>query len=279
MTHEEVIENIGTIAQSGTKAFLEKMKDSGSASDNELIGQFGVGFYSAFMVAKKVTLITRAAGTAKAVRWESTGDGTYTIEDGDKASRGTTIILSLQDEHCSPDRPEENFLNRHTLEDMVKKYSDYIRYPIKMNFTKEEKPRDAEGKVIEDAPVTKTVEVRTLNSMMPLWTRNKSEIEADEYNQLYKSLFQDWEDPLEVIHSKLEGAVDFTTVLFIPARAPFDFYQRESTSGIRLYSKNVFIMDNYKTCCQTISVLSAAWSTRPTFRLTSHASFSNIAPN
>jgi len=246
MTYNEVVENIGTIAKSGTKAFLQKLKDSGSSTDNELIGQFGVGFYSAFMVSKKVTLITRTAGQTKGIRWESTGDGTYTIEECDKETRGTTIILTLQDEHCSPDHPSENFLNRHTLQNLVKKYSDYIRYPIKMNFIKEEKPCDADGKIIEDAPATQTVEVRTLNSMTPLWTRNKNEITNEEYHQLYKNLFYDWEDPLEIIHSKVEGVVEYTTLLFIPSHAPFDFFQRESTTGIRLYSKNVFVMDNYK---------------------------------
>ncbi|MBP2652446.1 MAG: htpG [Firmicutes bacterium] len=244
MTYDEVIQNIGTIAKSGTKVFLEKLKENGSSNDNDLIGQFGVGFYSAFMVAKKVTMQTRAPGQARGIRWESTGDGSYTIEECDKDTRGTTIILTLQDEHASSDHPNENFLDKHVLESLVKKYSDYIRYPIKMNFIKEEKPLDADGKVIEDAPVKETIEVRTLNSMTPLWTRNKNEITQEEYSLFYKNLFHDWEDPLEIIHSKVEGAVEYTTVLFIPAHAPFDFYQRESTSGIQLYSKNVFIMDN-----------------------------------
>ncbi|HMM23025.1 MAG TPA: molecular chaperone HtpG [Selenomonadales bacterium] len=246
MTYDEVVENLGTIAKSGTRSFLEKLKDSGAASANDLIGQFGVGFYSAFMVAKKVTVITRAPGQPSGVRWESTGDGSYTIEAFDKEARGTTIILTLHDEHCSADRPAENFLNRYTLQDLVKKYSDYIRYPIKMNFIDQEQPRGADGKVLEDAPAAAAVEVRTLNSMTPLWIRNKSEIPQEEYNQLYKNLFHDWEDPLEVLHSKVEGAVEYTAVLFIPAHAPFDFYQRESGSGIRLYSRNVFIMDNCK---------------------------------
>jgi molecular chaperone HtpG len=243
MTYDEVIENIGTIAKSGTKVFLEKLKESGSSTDNDLIGQFGVGFYSAFMVAKKVTMLTRAPGQAKGVRWESSGDGAYTIEECDKDTRGTTIILTLQDEHASSEHPNKNFLSKPALENLVKKYSDYIRYPIKMNFIKEEKPLDADGKVIDDAP-KETIEVRTLNSMTPLWTRSKNEITQEEYSHFYKNLFHDWEDPLEIIHSKVEGAVEYTTVLFVPAHAPFDFYQRESTSGIQLYSKNVFIMDN-----------------------------------
>ncbi len=243
MTADEVIDNIGTIAKSGTKAFLEKIKETGSVNDTELIGQFGVGFYSAFMVAEKVTLLTRAPGHT-GVKWESNGDGTYTIEECDKDTRGTTIILTLKKEYSSPDHPEENFTDRYILQNLVKKYSDYIRYPIKMNFVKEEKPKDADGKIIEDAPAIKTTEVRILNSMMPLWAKNKNDITQDEYNQLYQNLFHDWESPLETIHSKVEGAVEYTTLLFIPAHAPFDLYQQEATNGIRLYSKNVFIMEN-----------------------------------
>lgn len=244
MTMNEVIENIGTIAKSGTRAFLEKLKNAGTVTDNELIGQFGVGFYSAFMVAEKVTLITKAPGQPQGVKWESTGDGTYTIEECDKETRGTTLILTLKEEFRSAEHPEENFLNNYNLQNLIKKYSDYIRYPIKMNFIKEEKPVDADGKIIEDAAPAKTVEVRTLNSMTPLWTRPKNEISPEEYHQLYKNLFHAWEDPLDIIHSKVEGAVEYTTLLYIPARAPFDFYQREATTGIRLYSRNVFIMDN-----------------------------------
>lgn len=246
MTYDEVVENIGTIAKSGTKAFLEQFKDSGTVSADDLIGQFGIGFYSSFMVAKTVTVVTRAPGQPRGVRWESTGDGTYTIEECDKQGRGTTVTLTLMDEYSSADHPEENFLDRYMLQSLVKKYSDYIRYPIKMNFVKTEKPRDPDGKVIEDAPETETVEVRTVNSMTPLWTKSKNEISKDEYHQLYKNLFHDWEDPLEIIHVKMEGALEYTTVLFIPSHAPFDFYQQESTSGIRLYSRNVFVMDNYK---------------------------------
>jgi molecular chaperone HtpG len=244
MTYEEVVENIGTIAKSGTKSFFEKLKDKEATTDNELIGQFGVGFYSAFMVSEKVTLLTRAPGQDKGVKWESIGDGTYTIEEFNKEQRGTTIIISLNEEFRNSSRNDENFLNRYTIENLVKKYSDYIRYPIKMNFIKEEKPLDADGKEIEDAPATETVEVRTLNSMTPLWTRNKNEIKPEEYNLFYKDLFHDWEEPMELIHSKAEGTVEYTTLLFIPSRAPFDFYSQKSTTGIRLYSKHVFVMDN-----------------------------------
>jgi molecular chaperone HtpG len=235
MTYDEVVENIGTIAKSGTKSFLEKLKEAGGAADSELIGQFGVGFYSAFMVAEKVTLITRAPGQTKGICWESTGDGTYTIEECDREKRGTSLILSLHPEFRSNETPEENFLNQYTLQRLVKKYSDYIRYPIKMTFTVKGKDGEAD-----------TQEVRTLNSMTPLWVKSKNEIKPEEYSQFYKEVFHAWDDPLEVIHTKAEGAVEFTTLLFLPAHAPFDFYQRESTTGIRLYSKNVFVMDNYQ---------------------------------
>ncbi|MCE5285618.1 MAG: molecular chaperone HtpG [Pelosinus sp.] len=245
MTYEEVIENIGTIAKSGTKLFLEKLKEKeANGSDTDLIGQFGVGFYSAFMVADKVTLLTRAPGQTKGIKWESKGDGTYTIEETEKDQRGTTIILKLKEEFHSGEHAEENFTDRYKLEDLIKKYSDYIRYPIKMNFIHEEKPKDADGKPIEDAPATQTIEVRTLNSMSPLWTKNKNEIKPEDYQSFYKNQFHDWEEPLEIIHTKAEGAVEYTTLLFIPSRAPFNFYNRDYTAGIQLYSKHVFIMEN-----------------------------------
>jgi len=235
MTYDEVVENIGTIAKSGTKSFLEKLKEAGTAADNELIGQFGVGFYSSFMVSEKVTLLTRSPGETKGVRWESNGDGTYTIEECEKEKRGTTLILTLHKEFRSKDQPDENFLNQYTLQRLIKKYSDYIRYPIKMSFA-----------VKGETPDKDSVEIRTLNSMTPLWVRAKSEITQEEYNQFYKDVFHAWDDPLETVHTKAEGAVEYTTLLFIPSHAPFDFYQRESTSGIRLYTKNVFVMDNYQ---------------------------------
>lgn len=235
MTLAEVVENIGTIAKSGTKSFLEKLKESGTHNENELIGQFGVGFYSAFMVAEKVTLITRAPGQEKAVCWESTGDGTYSVEETSREKHGTSLILKLHPDFCSSEKPEENYLNQYTLQRLIKKYSDYIRYPIKMAFTVKGKDGEPDQ-----------VEIRTLNSMVPLWIRAKNEIKPEEYSQFYKEMFHAWDDPLETVHTKAEGTVEFTTLMFIPAHAPFDFYQRESTSGIRLYSRNVFVMDNYQ---------------------------------
>lgn len=243
MTYDEVIENVGTIAKSGTKAFLEKLKEQkDTVSDKELIGQFGVGFYSAFMVAEKVTLITRKAGESKGVKWESTGDGSYSIEEVEKADRGTTIILTLLPEFYG-EKAEENFLQTYTLESLIKKYSDYVRFPIKMNFVIEEEQKDEEGKPIEGAEKIKRNEMRTLNSMQPLWTRSKNEIKPDEYNEFYKNLFHEWEEPMEVIHSKAEGTVEYTTLLFIPTHAPYNLYHPEYNAGIQLYSRHVFIME------------------------------------
>jgi len=243
MTYDEVIENVGTIAKSGTKVFLEKLKEQKeSVSDKELIGQFGVGFYSAFMVAEKVTLITRKAGESKGVKWESTGDGSYSIEEAEKADRGTTIILTLLPEFFG-EKAEENFLQTYTLENLVKKYSDYVRFPIKMNFVVEEDAKDDEGKIIEGAAKIKRNEMRTLNSMQPLWTRSKNEIKPEEYSEFYKNLFHEWEEPMEVIHSKAEGTVEYTTLLFIPTHAPYNLYHAEYSAGIQLYSRHVFIME------------------------------------
>lgn len=235
MTFDEVVENVGTIAKSGTKLFLENLKAQKENPDSvDLIGQFGVGFYSAFMVADKVTLITRAPKATNGVKWESTGDGTYTIEEVAKEKRGTTIILTLKEEHRGGEKSEElNFLNRYTLQNLVKKYSDYIRYPIKMQFPA------VKGDKSETA-----AEVKTLNSMQPLWTKPKNEITAEEYNQFYEGLFHDWKEPAEVIHSKVEGMVEYTALLFIPSHLPFDFYSRDFKPGIRLYSRNVFIMEH-----------------------------------
>ena len=247
MTRAEVVDNIGTIAKSGTKAFMEQLakakEESGGAPDKDLIGQFGVGFYSAFMVAESVTIVTRRAGETQATRWESTGDGSYTVEDAEKESRGTTITIRLAQEFIEG---ETDYTDTYTLERLVKKYSDYVRYPIKMNVTTEELPRDAEGKIVEGAEPVKKTELRTLNSMQPLWTRAKSEIKEEEYNDFFKNQFHEWEAPMEVFHTKAEGTVEYTALLEIPARAPFNLYQSDYEPGIQLYSRHVFIMDKCK---------------------------------
>ena len=247
MNREELIENIGTIAKSGTKAFMEKLKeakDSG-VSDKEMIGQFGVGFYSAFMIAEKVTILTRKAGETQGYKWESAADGSYTIDECDKDARGTTIILQLKPEFHG-EKAEEDFTSSYRLENLVKKYSDYVRYPIKMNFVIEEAPKDEEGKVIEGAEKIKRDEIRTLNSMQPLWTKNKQDIKPEEYNEFFKNLFHEWEDPMDVLHTKAEGTVEYTSLLFIPSKAPFNLYHTDYEPGLQLYSRHVFIMDKCK---------------------------------
>ena len=241
-------ENIGTIAKSGTKAFLEtlkKAKESGEdVTDKDMIGQFGVGFYSAFMVADKVTILTKKAGEDKAYRWESAADGSYTIEEAEKDKRGTTITISLKKEFT--EGGEEDFTDTYKIESLVKKYSDYVRYPIKMNITTEETPRDKDGKEIEGAEKVKKTELRTLNSMRPLWTKNKSDIKKEEYDEFFKHQFHEWEAPMEVFHTKAEGTVEYTALLEIPAHAPFNLYQQDYEPGVQLYSRHVFIMDKCK---------------------------------
>ena len=250
MSRAEVIENIGTIAKSGTKAFMEQLKkakesEEGAAPDKELIGQFGVGFYSAFMVAKKVTIVTRKAGEKEATRWESTADGSYTIEETTRDKRGTSITIELGDEFYG-EKSEQDFTDTYELQRLVKKYSDYVRYPIKMNFEFEETPRDKDGKEIEGAEKVKKVELRTLNSMQPLWTRNKSDIKEEEYKEFFKNQFHEWEEPMEVFHTKAEGSVEYTALLAIPAHAPFNLYHTDYEPGVQLYSRHVFIMDKCK---------------------------------
>ena len=248
MNREEVIENIGTIAKSGTKAFLEELKKAKEANeavtDKDMIGQFGVGFYSAFMVAEKVTIVTRKAGETQAYKWESAADGSFTIEECEKEKRGTSITLTLAKEYAGDG--EDDFTDTYTIERLVKKYSDYVRYPIKMNFTYEETPKDADGKAIEGAEKVQRVELRTLNSMQPLWTKNKSDIKDEEYNEFFKHQFHEWENPMEVFHTKVEGAVEYTALLAIPAHAPFNLYQTDYEPGLQLYSRHVFIMDKCK---------------------------------
>ena len=232
MTRGEVITNIGTIAQSGTKAFLEKIKETEGKIDEELIGQFGVGFYSAFIVANKVEIITRKAGETAAVKWTSDGAGEYTLEDCEKDSRGTMIVLYLKDEFCGGE--EFDFTSSFVIENLVKKYSDYIRYPIKMNFTTKDKD-DKE-----------TVEVRTVNSMQPLWTRNKSDIKPEEYEEFFKHQFHEWEKPLEIFHTKAEGTTEYTALLCVPKHAAMNLYNSDYEAGLQLYSRHVFVMDKCK---------------------------------
>ncbi|MBR2214682.1 MAG: molecular chaperone HtpG [Selenomonadaceae bacterium] len=249
MNRDEVIENIGTIAKSGTKAFLDQLKqakeENADLSDKDLIGQFGVGFYSAFMVAEKVAIVTKKAGESQAWRWESTGDGSYSIEEWDRDRRGTSIIITLKKEFYG-DEAESDFTANYQLQNLVKKYSDYVRYPIKMDFEIEETPKDSEGKPIEGAEKIKRHEIRTLNSMQPLWTKNKADIKEEEYHEFLKNQFHEWENPMEIFHTKAEGNVEYTALLYIPAKAPFNLYHTDFEPGVQLYSRHVFIMDKCK---------------------------------
>lgn len=249
MTYDEVMENIGTIAKSGTSAFLEALENSKKEDTlaPDLIGKFGVGFYSAFIVADKVTLTSKAAGSDTGVRWESKGDGSYTIEEVKKEKRGTTILLELKE---LDEKEDDDYTDEWVIRQTVKKHSDFVRYPILMEVDTTENIPEAEQVKDKDGKATSTTrKVRkdeTLNSMKAIWTRPKSEIKEEEYNEFYKHISHDWNDPLSHIHVKLEGVVEYTMLLYIPEKVPFDFFMVERKHGIRLFSRRVFIMENCK---------------------------------
>ncbi len=232
MTKDELEANLGTIAKSGSLNFKKDMEQK---EDIEIIGQFGVGFYSAFMVSEHVTVTSKAYGSDEAWKWESSGTDGYTVEPCEKAERGTEIVLKLK-----PDTDDEKYgeyLDQYRIQSLVKKYSDYIRYPIKMDM---EKNRLKEGSKDEYENYTENV---TLNSMVPLWRKNKNEIKPEEYNEFYKSKFGDYEDPAKTIHMYVEGNSNFHALMYIPAHAPFNFYTRDFEKGLQLYSNGVLIMD------------------------------------
>lgn len=224
MSRDEVISNIGTIARSGTKEFLNNLTGD-QAKDANLIGQFGVGFYSSFIIADKVTVLTRRAGTLQGVQWESKGEGEYTISEVKKDSRGTDIILHLK-------KDEDEFLSDWTLKSIIKKYSDHITLPIVM--------KKSEWKDGEEVP---TDEDETVNAASALWARNKNEIKEEEYNEFYKNLSYDQEPPLTYSHNRIEGKQEYISLLYIPAKAPFDLFDRERHHGVKLYVKRIFIME------------------------------------
>ena len=241
MTKEELEENLGTIAKSGSLAFKEEMKKKEESNEDvDIIGQFGVGFYSAFMVAKEICVISKKAGSEEAYQWMSDGDSGYEISEASKDTNGTTIILTLKE-----DTDEENYsqyLETYELKNLIKKYSDYIRYPIKMNV---ETQKIKEGTEESEKPEYETVvEDETLNSMIPLWKRQKSKIADEEYNQFYKDHFYDYQDPQKVIHFSVEGNTSFTALLYIPSHLPQGFYNQDYKKGLQLYCRGVFIMDH-----------------------------------
>lgn len=240
MTADELENNLGTIANSGSFKFKNENK---LEDDNQIIGQFGVGFYSAFMVAKKVTVISKAYGSDKAYRWESEGIDGYTISEDEKANAGTEIILELLDD--TDDEKYIEFLDQYRLKSLVKKYSDYIRFPIKMEVTHSRpKPQTDEEKESGKAPEYEDyIEVETLNSMVPLWKKSKSELKEEDYKHFYTEKFFDYSEPLKYAHVKNEGTASYNALLYIPSKAPYDFYTKEYEKGLQLYSNGVLIMD------------------------------------
>ena len=232
MTEEDLENNLGTIANSGSFAFK---KDNDLGDDVDIIGQFGVGFYSTFMVAKEVTVVTKAFGSDQAYKWTSDGVEGYTIEECDKPDGvGTTITLKLKDD--TDDEKYSTYLDQYQIQSLVKKYSDYIRFPIRMEV--EHTHYNEEGKEPE---VHKAIE--TLNSMTPIWKKNKSELKDEDYNNFYMEKFGDYEPPVAHIHSKNEGVATYDALLYIPARAPFDYYSKDYEKGLQLYSSGVMIME------------------------------------
>ena len=247
MTADELESNLGTIAHSGSEQFKEANAEH-QGDDVDIIGQFGVGFYSAFMVAKQVKVITRAWGEDVAHVWESDGLEGYTIEDGTREHCGTDVILTLKDDVEGTDGQESEryglYLEEWTLKDLIRRYSNYVRHPIQMMVTKSrQKPKP------EDAPEDYTpeyedyTELETINSMTPIWKKSKADVKPEEYNEFYKSTFHDWEDPARTITFHAEGALEYDALLFVPAKAPFDLYSKDYEKGLALYSSNVLIME------------------------------------
>ncbi|MFJ8935041.1 molecular chaperone HtpG [Streptomyces sp. NPDC102365] len=231
MSRDDLVELIGTIAKSGTAGLMEKIKQSkDTATAESLIGQFGVGFYSAFMVADKVTLLTRRAGTETGTRWESDGEGAYTIQSVDGLPVGTSVTVHLKSADGEDDLAD--YLSESKIRQIVKRYSDFIRWPIRMATER----ADTEG---SDTPG-----VDTINSMKALWARPRAEVTQEEYNEFYKQVSQDWLDPAETIHMRAEGTFEYEALLFLPSQAPFDLFSKETKRGVQLYVKRVFIMDD-----------------------------------
>ncbi|MGI5216196.1 molecular chaperone HtpG, partial [Plantactinospora sp. CA-290183] len=231
MTRDEVVTLIGTIAKSGTAEMLQKIRDSkDTVGSQELIGQFGVGFYASFMVADKVTLLTRRAGETGGTRWESGGGATYEIESVDDAPQGTSVTVHLRPEDT--DDQLFDYTAEWKIREIVKRYSDFIAWPIRMAVER----TDNDGKT--------SSEVETLNSMKALWARARDDVKEDEYKEFYRHLSHDWNDPLEIIHMKAEGTFEYESLLFIPSQAPYDLFMRSAKRGVQLYVKRVFIMDD-----------------------------------
>ncbi len=242
MSRDEVVANIGTIAKSGTRELVKKLKDSGSQKEIlEFIGQFGVGFYSSFMAADRVELVTRRAGETTATRWESTGDGTYTIEEAERPGRGTTITLHLKPE--DRDNGMDEFSDRWVISRIVRRYSDFVSYPIVLTAEKDPEIEDlAKEKETGEKPKM-PMEEKVLNSMKPIWTRPQSEVTQDEYKEFYRHISHDWNEPMKVISFKAEGRIEYQALLFVPSQAPYDLYYVASKPGLQLYVKRIQILE------------------------------------
>lgn len=235
MTADELENNLGTIAKSGSLNFKNENADNEKAEDISVIGQFGVGFYSSFMVADKVEVVSKAFGEDTAHKWVSTGADGYTIEDCEKEDAGTVITLHIKED--TENERYSDFLEQYRIDELVKKYSDYIRYPIQMEMSSQVPDPEKEGEYITE------INMETLNSMVPLWRKSKSEITAEDYNNFYKEKFMDYSDPQLVIHTKTEGQATFDALMFIPENPPYDYYSKEYEKGLQLYSNGVLIMD------------------------------------
>ena len=235
MTEKDLEKNLGTIAESGTLAFK---KENTGKTDNELIGQFGVGFYSAFMVADKIEVYTKAYGETSAFKWESQGVEGYTIEPTDKDNFGTKIVLSLKED--TDDVKYSEFLEEYKVSSLIKQYSDYIRYPIKMLMTRSKRK---EGSPDDKPEYEQVSELETLNSMVPLWKKPKAEVTDENLKEFYKNEFHDFADPIKGVYAKIEGSVTYDTLFFIPSRAPYDYYSKDYKKGVKLYCNGVMIME------------------------------------
>ncbi len=242
MSRAEVKSNIGTIARSGSRELMEKLRKSKSAQQvSDLIGQFGVGFYSAFMAADRVTLETRRAGKKAATRWESTGDGQYTVTSTQREGRGTTITLHLKD--VDKDGGVEDYADQWVLSRIIKRYSDFVTYPIILKASREEMEQDENGMPKKDGKMQTIVEEKTVNSMKPIWTRPQSEVEDSDYAEFYKHISSDWNEPMETLSFRAEGRIEYQSLLFIPGEAPYDLYYFAYEYGLQLYVRRVMIMD------------------------------------
>lgn len=244
MTKEELENNLGVIAKSGSLAFKQENE---AKEDIDIIGQFGVGFYSAFMVASNVKVYSKAYGSDEAYVWESNGAEGYTVEPCEKELNGTQIVLTIKED--TEDEKYSEFLESYRVQELVRKYSDYIRYPIRMEVEKSRMKEQPEGEEADEekAPEYETyTEIETLNSMVPIWRKNKSELTDEDYNSFYKEKFFDYSDPLKVIHTYTEGAATYHALLFIPAKAPYNYYTRDYEKGLKLYASGVLIMDSCK---------------------------------